>query len=96
MKFQPGDLVMTFDPGNEGPICWGEDNLYPGMVGIVVSGEYVIPPGPGRMVWCNVVDVRFDAFTSPCAVLLLKKLRPPPQEDEEFEREMNKSIKERA
>jgi hypothetical protein len=84
----PGDLVMTYDPGNLGFINWSSE-IFPGMTGIVLSEAYWNEPLlPGHFQWSKVVDIRFNELTLPCAILLLKKLRPPPQEEERIEEEL--------
>lgn len=84
MSFAPGDLVMTFEPTGAS-VNW--DGLRPGLVGVVLSLPYALPTKPGATHWCDVVDIRFPHITSHCAVLLLKKIQPPPEDDVELTEE---------
>lgn len=73
----PGDLVLVYDPGNQGEIDWSGP-VKPGMTGVVLSEAYWADPPPFSIAWCRVHDVRFPHMTSSVAELLLKKIRPPP------------------
>jgi hypothetical protein len=75
----PGDLVMVRQlPPDQRPVV-DFSNTPPGLVGIVLSGEYTAVRF-GEFAWCTVHDVRFPAFTQHVATPCLRKLRPPPNE----------------
>ena len=80
MSFAPGDLVETFE--SFANINWA--GLRPGLVGVVLSHPYRLPLKPGHTHWCDVVDIRFPHVTDYCAVLLLRKIQPPPEDEIEF------------
>jgi hypothetical protein len=77
--FVPGDLVIVFR--NPKHLCAWDEEVYPGASGVVTSMPYK-PPIAELSVsyWSYCVDVRLPSSTRRIAVLILRKILPPPDE----------------
>lgn len=76
--FVPGDMVMVVDRP-EHNVGWSPD-CYPGMIGLVTTMPYCPNVDQPNRVWSYCVDVRFVSHTRAIAVVLLRKIHPPEQD----------------
>lgn len=80
----PGDLVEVVDsPFHQVNWDWNNKSVRPGLQGVALTGPILNVPPPGCIVWCAFNhSVLFPHCTANVAVLLLKKIAPPPLDEE--------------